>query len=79
MFGLRIKQQMTTKYSPYFLMFGREARYPSEIPEDYRVTADCYIIPIIIINDKQVALFNSIVLHIFRLTRVWRAHCQLMK
>lgn len=37
MFGLRTKKQLTTKYSPYFLMFGREARYPSEIPKEYRV------------------------------------------
>ncbi|KAK7158513.1 hypothetical protein R3I94_004974 [Phoxinus phoxinus] len=37
MFGLRTKVQMTTKYSPFFLMFGREARYPSEIAEHYRV------------------------------------------
>lgn len=39
MFGLRTKKQMTTKFSPYFLMFGREARYPSEIPEHYKVNA----------------------------------------
>lgn len=37
MFGLRTKRQVTTKHSPYFLMFGREARYPSQIPEEYRV------------------------------------------
>ncbi|XDV11184.1 hypothetical protein PO909_000192 [Leuciscus waleckii] len=37
MFGLRTKRQVTTKYSPYFLMFGREARYPSEIPEHYQI------------------------------------------
>ncbi|KAF5909020.1 myosin-1 isoform X3, partial [Clarias magur] len=35
MFGLRTKTQATTKYSPYFFMFGREARYPSEVPQDY--------------------------------------------
>ena len=35
MFVLRTKEQLTNKYSPYFRMFGREARYPSEIREDY--------------------------------------------
>lgn len=38
MFGLRTKKQMTTKFSPFFLMFGREARYACEVPEQYRVT-----------------------------------------
>ena len=37
MFGLRTKKQMTTKFSPYFLMFGREARYPTEVPENVMV------------------------------------------
>ena len=37
MFGLRTKKQMTTKYSPYFMMFGREARYPTQVPEHYKV------------------------------------------
>ncbi|KAI7812544.1 hypothetical protein IRJ41_004000 [Triplophysa rosa] len=37
MFGLRTKKQMTTKLSPFQMMFGREARYPSEVPEDYQI------------------------------------------
>ncbi|XP_033962343.1 uncharacterized protein [Pseudochaenichthys georgianus] len=40
MFDLRTKKQLTTKYSPYYLMFGREARYPSEVPEEYLVKED---------------------------------------
>ncbi|XP_072562184.1 uncharacterized protein [Paramormyrops kingsleyae] len=37
MFGLRTKKQLTTRFSPYFLMFGREARYPFEVPEQYQI------------------------------------------
>ncbi|KAJ8011597.1 hypothetical protein DPEC_G00059910 [Dallia pectoralis] len=40
MFALQTKKQLTTKYSPYFLMFGREARYPSAVDEEYEVTDD---------------------------------------
>ncbi|KAI4796699.1 hypothetical protein KUCAC02_026808 [Chaenocephalus aceratus] len=28
---------MTTKFSPYFLMFGREARYPTEVAGHFMV------------------------------------------
>nr|XP_055059892.1 histone H3.v1-like [Misgurnus anguillicaudatus] len=34
MFGMRTKKQVTTKFSPFFLMFGTEARYPCEVPDD---------------------------------------------
>ncbi|KAF3845524.1 hypothetical protein F7725_008687, partial [Dissostichus mawsoni] len=40
MFGLRTKTQLTTKFSPYYLMFGREARYPSEVPKEYKITEE---------------------------------------
>ncbi|KAJ8280866.1 hypothetical protein GJAV_G00060160 [Gymnothorax javanicus] len=40
MFGIRTKKHLTTKYSPYYLIFGREARYPSEVPREYEVTEE---------------------------------------
>lgn len=40
LFALRTKKQLTTQFSPYFLMFGREARYPVEVPASYEVTED---------------------------------------
>lgn len=36
-FGLRTKKLITTQFSPFFLMFGREAQYPTEVPEHYKV------------------------------------------
>ncbi|XP_058627161.1 uncharacterized protein LOC131537603 [Onychostoma macrolepis] len=37
MFGLRTKKQLTTKFSPYFLLFGREARYLCEVPDKFEI------------------------------------------
>uniref|UniRef100_A0A3P9PWV5 Gypsy retrotransposon integrase-like protein 1 n=1 Tax=Poecilia reticulata TaxID=8081 RepID=A0A3P9PWV5_POERE len=34
LFSLRSKTHTITKYSPFFLMYGREARFPSEVPVD---------------------------------------------
>ncbi len=36
MFALRTKKQLTTKCIPYYFMFGREARYPSEVPKSMK-------------------------------------------
>lgn len=32
LFSLRSKVHTTTKYTPFRLMYGREATYPSEVP-----------------------------------------------
>ncbi|KAL6473729.1 hypothetical protein MHYP_G00172930 [Metynnis hypsauchen] len=37
-FGLRTKKQITTKFSPFYMLFGVEARYPCEVPEMYEVS-----------------------------------------
>uniref|UniRef100_A0A3B5L8T8 Gypsy retrotransposon integrase-like protein 1 n=1 Tax=Xiphophorus couchianus TaxID=32473 RepID=A0A3B5L8T8_9TELE len=42
LFSLRSKTHTTTKYSLFFLMHGREARFPSEVPVDMPVRF-CYI------------------------------------
>ncbi|KAK6291270.1 hypothetical protein J4Q44_G00380360, partial [Coregonus suidteri] len=36
MFGLRTKKQMTTGFSPFFLLFGKEGRYPTRSLEHFR-------------------------------------------
>ena len=38
MFGLRTKKQITTKFFPFMLMFGREARYLTQVPEHFMVS-----------------------------------------
>ena len=42
MFALRTKKQLTTKFSRYYLMFGWEARYPSEVLVDYDVSGSIF-------------------------------------
>jgi hypothetical protein len=39
MFGLRTKAHLTTRFSPFFLMFGMEAN-PCEVAEDFTVWHD---------------------------------------
>ncbi|KAF1384199.1 hypothetical protein PFLUV_G00139860 [Perca fluviatilis] len=39
-FGLRTKMQRTTKRSPFYLLYGREARYPPEIPDKWHISHD---------------------------------------
>ncbi|XP_041860681.1 cold shock-induced protein TIR1-like [Melanotaenia boesemani] len=64
MFGLRTKKQITTKFSPFFLLFGTEARYPSEVPEDYEIdssvekTVKQEVVSEAI--DRQESLFNVV-------------------
>ncbi|XP_056426166.1 metallo-beta-lactamase domain-containing protein 1-like isoform X2 [Hyla sarda] len=38
LFSIRSKIQTTTKYSPFLLMYGREAVFPSEVPVDLPYT-----------------------------------------
>lgn len=38
LFSLRSKVQTTTKSSPFALMYGREAVFPSEVPVDMPVS-----------------------------------------
>ncbi|GAA6106203.1 cold shock-induced protein TIR1-like [Tachysurus ichikawai] len=43
MFGLQTKKWLTTQFSPFYLMFGREAQYPSKVPEHNEVDGSFYI------------------------------------
>ncbi|XP_046873719.1 uncharacterized protein LOC124466091 [Hypomesus transpacificus] len=56
-FGLRTKKQLTTKYSPYFLMYGREARYPSEIPDKWQITDEEVNV---LVGNQEVSLTSSL-------------------
>lgn len=38
LFSLRSKVHTTTKYTPFRLMYGREATYPSEVPVEVPVS-----------------------------------------
>ena len=35
LFSMRTKPQSSTKYSPFFLVYGREAVYPSQLPKEF--------------------------------------------
>lgn len=37
LFAQRTKPQSSTKYSPFFLLYGREAVYPSQLPKDFGI------------------------------------------
>ncbi|CAH2310413.1 gag-pol fusion [Pelobates cultripes] len=39
LFSIRSKVQTTTKYSPFLLMYGREAVFPAEVPVDMPLSA----------------------------------------
>ena len=43
LFSIRVKMQMTTKFSPFYLMFHREAKVPTHITMSQPVIPDfCY-------------------------------------
>ena len=33
LFSIRSKKQMTTKYSPFYLLYNREAHWPRDLPD----------------------------------------------
>ncbi|KAH3817023.1 hypothetical protein DPMN_118549 [Dreissena polymorpha] len=45
MFAQRTKRHSSTKFTPFFLLYGREAVYPSQLPPAF-TGAVCYTIVI---------------------------------
>lgn len=41
LFSLRSKVHTTTKHTPFLLMYGREARFPAEVPAELPVSIWC--------------------------------------
>ena len=39
LFSIRAKPHSTTKFSPFFLLYGREALYSGKLPENFEVVS----------------------------------------